>query len=164
MPLALVGLGDGEDAGLLRLCSLLGKVRTVPVVKRTDCPIGVELLAEGALVGLAHLEGVLRARGKEVKLVEDPVGRHLWREDPRPRRPRAIAGEKVVVIDHDLVVLENMSERLRAAHDDGLSLRPPPALCVEEGTLEVNLARTREEGVPDRLGSRGEHGAYASSG
>ena len=164
MSLALVGLGNGEDASLLRLGSPLGEVRAVPVVERAARPVGIQPVAEGVFVGLAHLEGVLRTRGKEVELVENPIGRHFRREDPRTWRPRTVADEKVVVVNHDPVVLEDVSERMGTAHDDGQPLRPPPALGVEEGALEVDLARTHEEGVPNRLGSRGEHGAYASSG
>ena len=158
MALALVGLGNGEDLGPLGLGHLGGQVGLVPVVERAALPEGIEHVAVVGLVLLGHLEGVLRAGRELVEFVQDPVGRHLGREDAGARGGRAVAYQKVVVVQHKLVVLQQVAEGQGAAHDHRLALGLPVALHVEGGALQRDLAGVREEAVLDALGACGEHG------
>ena len=134
--LSLVGLCNGKDTVPLGSRDICRTIGAVPVVKCLPGPEGIEQFAIGLLILLRYVKGVLRAYGKLVELVEDPVGRHLGRHDSGARSSASVPHEEVVGIEHDLMVLENMAEGLGATDDSALPLCSLVALHIEESPLD----------------------------
>ncbi len=157
MALPLVRLSNREDLGLLGLEDFFICMSRIPVIQRLARPEGIKHLAVIGLILLRHLELVLRTRREIIKFVEDPVGRHLGRNNTGARRGSAVANEQIILVDDNLVVGQKVGKGLGPADNSRLALSLLVALHIERRALKRHLAGVLEKRVLDGLRASSKH-------